>query len=52
VRLRFQNKVDNRMSTHWAIESILKDAPDSDEGNYIQSPLMVQVLGNGTLRLN
>lgn len=47
VKLRFQSKVDNRLSTNWAISSILQDAPEPDEGNYVLSPLRVQILGNG-----
>ncbi|OXA51495.1 uncharacterized protein LOC110852201 [Folsomia candida] len=46
VRLRFQSKVDNRINMNWAISSILKDAPEADEGNYVLSPVRVQLLGN------
>lgn len=48
VNLKFDTKVDNRLSNHKKIEGILQDALEPAEGYYIASPVL-EDLSNGKI---
>lgn len=45
INLKFETKIDNRVSNHKKFEGILKDASEPGNGYYIESPIREQLHG-------